>query len=157
MTSIDILRILTCLDSENHASSIPIVAIRHVINTFLSERDAQFSMSKSSSSRCRGSRLENKIGLNITDDEYVISKLKEKEQKQSLSRLRRISKVKGITTSTNKTKAKRFRKIATTTMKANKENETSNDRQIAAAVQRLENVIQFTQTTFDNDISDGEC
>ena len=76
LTPIGILQILTCLAFGNHASSTPMAAVGHSINTFLSERDTLFSMSKSSPNRCRTSRLENKVGLNITDDEYLISKLK---------------------------------------------------------------------------------
>ena len=79
-----------------------------------------------------------------------------KKNTNNLSRLRRLSKVKAITTSTNKKKAKRCRKTATTTKKADKENETFNNRQTAASVQQLEDVIQFTPTTFDNGVSDEE-
>ena len=70
--------------------------------------------------------------------------------------MRRLSKVKVTTASMNKTKANRCRKIATTTKKANKENKTSNDGHIAAAVQQLENAVAFAQITFDNDILDEE-
>ncbi|CAF2064512.1 unnamed protein product [Rotaria magnacalcarata] len=44
----------------------------------------KLSMSNSPSTRPRGSRLKNTVGLNITDDEYLASKLKEKEEKNIL-------------------------------------------------------------------------
>jgi hypothetical protein len=145
---------LTFLAFNIQASLTPIVAVRNVINKFLSERDLQ--LSKSSSNRSRGSRLENKVGLNITDDEYVILKLKESEQKKIRSRKPRLPKDKTIPSSTNRTKTTKCRKTSATSKKANKENETYKDPLIASAVQRLENVIQLTQTTFDNDSSDEE-
>ena len=153
LISIYVLRLLTFQAVENCTLSTPIVAVRRVIDSFFSEHDIQSSMSKSSSSRCRGSRLENKVCLNITDDEYVISKLKEKEQKQTLSRQRRYSQDKTFT-SRNKRKAKKYRKTTATAEKENKENETPNDSQIAATVQRPETVIQYAQTIFDSDMSE---
>ena len=128
------------------------MAVRQIVITFLSEYDAQFSVSNSYSNHCRGSRSENEVGLNNTDGEYVILKLKKTDQKQILSHLQRLSRDKAITASTNKTKMKRCKKVATTAKKGNKENKTLNDCQIAAAVQQLEDVIQFTLTTLDNDI-----
>jgi hypothetical protein len=147
---------LTSLAFDDHVSSTPIAAVRCVINNVFAQRDAQLSISKSSSDRCRGSRMENKVGLNITDDEYVMLKLKEKEQKQTRSRKPRSSKDKTVKSSKNKTKTEKCRKTATKSKKANKENETLDDSDIAAALQTLEDVIQSTQTIFDDDTSDEE-
>jgi hypothetical protein len=81
-------------------------------------------------------------------------KLKDKEEKQTRSRKPRLSKDKTVKSSANKTKT--CRKTVTISKKTNKENETLNDPHIAAAVQNLENVIQSSQTIFDDHTSDEE-
>lgn len=157
-TSSDLIcnwRILTSLAFGDHASSTPIAAVGRVINSVLSERDVQLSIAKPPSDRCRGSRLENKVGLNITDDEYVISKLKEREQKQARSRKPGAPKEKTVKSSTTKT-TKRYRKTVITSKTANKENKTLNESDIANALRHLHTATEFTQKTFDDAFSDDE-
>jgi hypothetical protein len=64
-------------------------------------------MLKSSSNCCRVSRLKNKVGLNITDDEYVRLKLKQREQKRILSRKPHVPVDTAIESSLNKTQGGR--------------------------------------------------
>ena len=66
---------LANIDSK---SSCPLVAIQNVMNNLLAQRDKQLSLCDRSSYRNRGSKLKNTLGLNMTDDEYVALKLKQK-------------------------------------------------------------------------------
>ena len=70
------------LANTDSKSLCPIVAIQNVMNNLLAQRDNQLSLCDKSSYHNRGSKLKNTIGLNITDDEYVALKLKQKEEKQ---------------------------------------------------------------------------
>jgi hypothetical protein len=133
------------------ASSPPIVAVRQVISNLLCERDIQLSTPKPSY-RSRGSRLENKFGLNITEDDYVAMKLREKEEKQTRSRKTRLQKDKSIVPK-KYTRTKRGRKPAATFEQMDNENENLKDSDIARAVNNLQNVLEYAQTTFDDDIS----
>ncbi len=139
---------MTTLAFDNHASSTPIDAVRNIFNCLLSERDTQLPLSNSSSNRSRGSRLENKVGLNITDDEYVLLKLKEKEQKKTRSRKPRLSK--------DKTLGNKCRKTTAKSKKANKENKTFNDPEIAAAIHNLQTAVDITETTLDSDMPNDD-
>lgn len=94
------------------------------------------------------SRLENKVGLNIADNHYVILKLKEKEEKQTHSRKRHLPK--------DKTPGNKCRKTAAKSEKSNKENKTFNDPEIAAAIQNLQAAVDATETTLDSDMSHEE-
>ncbi|CAF1569444.1 unnamed protein product [Adineta steineri] len=144
---------------DDNVSSTPIVAVRDVINNLLSQRDAKLSMSQSSSNRSRGKRLQNKIGLNITDSEYVLSTLTQKEEKQKQIRTRKPRVAKDKTKKSRKTattkKTTTSTATETTSTNTNKENGLK-DPHIAAAIQRLESVIEFTQSTIDNDTLDLE-
>ncbi len=104
------------------------------------------------SDRSRGSRLENKFGLNITEDDFVAMKLKEKEEKKTRSRKTHLQKDKAIVPK-KYTRTKRGRKPAAIFEEVVNENENLNDSDIAAAVNNLRNVLEYTQMTFDNDIS----
>ncbi|CAF3852606.1 unnamed protein product [Rotaria sp. Silwood1] len=139
----------------NHDSSTPFVAVRNVINNFLSKHDINLSMSNSPSNRSRGSRLKNTVGLNITDDEYVALKLKEKEEKEKKKRSRkpRLLKDKDEMSSTNTTTTKKDTKNRVKRNMKNKENQISYDSSIAAGIELLQNAIDFTETTFDRYVS----
>ncbi len=75
-------------------------------------------------------------------------KLKDKEQKQSLSRKPRLPKT--------KTTGNKCRKTTAKSKKANKENKTFNDPEIAAAIQNLQAAVDATETTLDSDMSHEE-
>ena len=109
-----------------------IVAVRRVVDNVLSARDVQPSKAKSSASRCRSSRLENKVGLNVTKVEYIANKMKEREQRENRSGKSRLSKQKTDKVSTNKM-TKRYRKT-TSRCKNNQENDDLIDLQIAKAI-----------------------
>jgi hypothetical protein len=93
------------------------------------------------SDRSRGSRLENKFGLNITEDDFVTMKLKEKEEKQTRSRKTHLQKDKAIVPK-KYTRTKRGRKPAAIFEQV--DNENLNDSDIAAAVNNLQNVLEYT-------------
>ena len=119
----------------------------------LSEHDARLSNTRSSPIRCQGSRLKNKVGLNITEDEYVANKLKEREQKQTRPRKAHLPKEGTATNPATKANIKRSRK---STAKSKNKNKNITDPQVAKTVQQLENIIQLTQETFDDSTSDEE-
>lgn len=105
-------------------------------------------MSNLSLNCSRGSRLENKVELNIADNQYVILKLKEKEEKQTHSRKPHLPK--------DKTTGNKCRKRAAKSKKANKENKSFNDPEIVAAIQNLQTAVDVTGTTLDSDTSNGK-
>lgn len=144
--------IRSCISAINKStSSPPIVAVRNVISRLLSEHDFQSSTPKHPV-RSRGCRLENKFGLNITEDTLVEMKLREK-QKRTIRRCNTsLQKTKRIR-STAYTRTKRFRNTAPTFECTDSEQENIQDKDIASAVKNLQNVIDYTQTQFDHDNS----
>ena len=136
---------------DKSSSSTPIDAVRNIISRLLSERDLQLATPKPSN-RSRGSRLENKFGLNITEDAFVEMKLKQRQKKPTPRRKIHLQKDKAIT-SKSYAETKRRRKTAALSKYIDGEDEDLKDSEVAAAVNNLENVLEYTQLQFDDDIS----
>ena len=104
--------------------------------------------------RSRGSRLNNKVGLNITDDEFVVLKLKESQEKKNRPRKSRLA-TNAKTSSKTKNHVQRQKKRSFRDG-AREKIETVNDPSIASAIDNLQRVIDFTQTSFEDSSSDEQ-
>lgn len=60
-------------------SKNPINAVRQVLNEVLSQHQRRTNITNGTSKVHRGSKPTSTVGLNITDDDYVLLKLKEKK------------------------------------------------------------------------------
>ncbi len=100
--------------------------------------------------------MKNKVGLNITDDEYVRLKLEQREQKRILSRKPHVPVDTMIESSLNKTNKTHRQNTTITSKDANKEKEIPHEPHIVVALQQLQDMIQFIQSKFYNDLSDEE-
>ena len=67
--------------TNNTSSSGPIAAVRQTIVEILAQHQKEKQTTTRSKSN-RGSRLRNHVWLNITEDEHVLLKLKEKKRKK---------------------------------------------------------------------------
>ncbi len=134
------------------------VAVRRVINTLLSERTKELQNLNTKPKPPRGKRLPNNTGLNITDDEFVLSKLKENEEMKN--RKQKASLVKDSTTpsesssTANTTTTKRRGRPP----KKNKESTQpySNDPEIQKGILSLQSVITMADSILDSDDSEVE-
>ncbi|CAF1496473.1 unnamed protein product, partial [Adineta steineri] len=75
-------------DQENNniscpSSSTPVVAVRRVMNTLLSQRTKELEKLNSQKKPLRSKRLPNHTGLNITDDEFILMKMQEAQEKKN--------------------------------------------------------------------------
>jgi hypothetical protein len=91
------------LDTSYPSSSTPIVAVRRVMNTLLSQRTQELEKINSQTKPLRGERLRNNTGLNITDDEFVFMKMTENEEKKHQKSKPRLSKRSNATSTSSST------------------------------------------------------
>jgi hypothetical protein len=137
--------------------SPPIAALREIMNEMLSQREKENSSTTTNLKPIRGSRLKSTVGLNITEDEYVLSKLKEIEEKKNRVKKPRMKKSGGTANvSTNSSSIKKNRTKLSTRNNRNKENRLTKDCEIEFEIQRLEEVIGFTDDIMMDDSSDED-
>lgn len=68
------LSVIPTVDSKS-----PVAAVRQVVQEVLSQHHHQMQRAAAVNKPIRGSRLRSTIGLNITEDEFVLKKLEERE------------------------------------------------------------------------------
>ena len=112
----------------------------------LTQHRNQNSTTNIRSKSARGSRLRSTGGLNITADEHVFLKLKQKEKKNRIKKSRSINgsksnKVPANTIEKRKLERKRFSNGTT-----NKENEVVKDIELQNDIQHLQKAIDFIQS-----------
>lgn len=127
--------------------STPINAVRNVITKVLSEQNISSSTPKPPQKRSRGSRLENKFGLNITEDELVSFRLSQMKKKRDARRKSRQEL--NPTNFSSKVKRKRRRKTEDSPIDNAHKVHLTSDRHTILAFQQLDDVIQMAQPNFD--------
>ena len=128
--------------------------IRNLITRVLAEQNVSPSTSQSTSNRTRGSRLQNKFGLNITQDELVASKLKEQQKRES--RRKSPKQRNGKNVGGTKKRNRRRRSEINANKQVNNEENYLHDHMTTAALRQLDDAIQFTQTNINGESSDEE-
>lgn len=143
------------IDTPDPSSSTPLVAVRRVMNTLLAQRTKEFENLQSVAKPPRGKRLQNKTGLNITDDESVLTHMKENEEKK-----RRKQKTKATaqdndpcsSTTTTAVPKRRGRSAKNNTTQSQPVH--SNDPEIQAGISSLSSVIRMANRILNDDDSD---
>ena len=151
LLKISLTHMLT-LDTPGSSSS-PIIAVRRVMNTLLSTRTRELEQICSQTKAPRGKRLTSKIGLNITEDEFVQLAIKESEEKKQKAGKTRVLKYPNITSTstTTTTTAKKPRGRPRKKNVLKNHNIHANDDEIEAGIRSLQSTIDTT-----NKILNGE-
>ena len=139
------------------SSSTPIDAVRRVMNTPLSTRTRELEQICSQTKAPRGKRLTSKIGLNITEDEFVLMKMKESEEMKHKIRKPRLPKgpkITSIPTSTTTTTVKKPRGRPPKKNTSNKQNIHSNDDEVEAGIRSLQSTIDIANRILNGEDSD---
>ncbi|CAF1514174.1 unnamed protein product [Rotaria sordida] len=143
---------------NNNSPPNPIVAVRQVVNEVLSSYQEKKCTTTTSSKVHRASRLRSTVGLNITDDDFVLLKLKEREEKKNKMKKARSSKAgKPIKISTNKATNKKSKTTSFSADTTNKENEIPKDVEVEYGIQLLQHAINVSQFESMSDSSNEEC
>ncbi|CAF4160595.1 unnamed protein product [Rotaria sordida] len=143
---------------NNNSPPNPIVAVRQVVNEVLSSYQEKKCTTTTSSKVHRASRLRSTVGLNITDDDFVLLKLKEREEKNNKMKKARSSKAgKPIKISTNKATNKKSKTTSFSADTTNKENEIPKDVEVEYGIQLLQHAINVSQFESMSDSSNEEC
>jgi hypothetical protein len=144
------------LDVSYPSSSTPIVAVRRVMNTLLSQRTKELEQLYSQKKPPRGKRLPNNTGLNITDDEFVLMKLKESEEKKS--RKQKVALIKDSNVTSTSTNIKTIKRRGRPPKKDNNSTQQhgSNDSEVQNGILSLKSAIKMANCILDSEDSDEE-
>ncbi|CAF3933594.1 unnamed protein product [Rotaria sp. Silwood1] len=133
------------------STSTPIQAVRRVMNTLLSQQSKPLE-NGSQGRTTRAKRLNSHTGLNITEDEYILLKMKENEEKKRQQKAS--SSQQSSTSSTSRSKARRINQRQDKPSKQNRINKkkvNSNDAEIDASIRSLQSVINMADNILNND------
>ena len=148
---------MLALDTPS-SSSTPLVSVRRGMNTLLSTRTRELEQICSQTKAPRGKRLTSKIGLNITEDEFVLMKMKESEEKKQKIRKPRVPKCPKITSTsastTTTTTVKKPRGRPPKKNASTNPNVYSNDDEIEAGIRSLQSTIDTANKVLNGEDSD---
>ena len=146
------------LDESYQSSSTPIVAVRRVVNTLIAQRTKELEKINSQPKPLRAKRLENRTGVNITDDEFLM-KMKENEEKKQRKQKPQSPKLpnaQSTISSTPKVVAKRRGRPPKKTTNNSHQQVYSNDSEVQAGIFSLQSAIKMANSILDTDDSDEE-
>ena len=145
------------LDTSYPSSSTPIVAVRQEMNKLISQRAKELEKINSQSKSPRSKRLANNIGLNVTDDEFLLMKLNENEEEKRQKRKCRQSKHSNVTSTSSSTTTNVTKRRGRPPKKGtdNSQQIHSNDPEIEASICSLQSVINMANYTLNSDDPDG--
>jgi len=128
------------------------------MNTLISERTKEFEKINSQKKPLRGKRLPNNTGLNITDNDFVLMKLKEDEEKKNRKQKAALTKDSNITSTSNSTNIKTIKRRGRPPKKDNgfTQQHHSNDPEIQNSILSLQSVIKMANCILDSEDSDEE-
>jgi len=144
----------------------PIDAIRHVLETIITERERANSSRETMANirPPRDSRLKSTIGLNITEDENVLMKLHEQQKKKESERKPNQKRKSSTAASSSVSKKPRNsirmqqnQRQAISSKDVNKENHSINDPTIQFHVELLNTALKLTETAeYEENLSDDD-
>lgn len=140
---------------DNPSSTSPILAVRRIMNTLLSQRSKELEKN-SQEKTVRGKRLRSHTGLNITDDDFILLKMRENEDKKRIKHkhsLKHTSAVVMNNSTTTTTTKRRGRPSKRNHLKPSPLN--SNDAQTDASIRSLDAVIDMANSILDSNDSDS--